>query len=219
VELGGTDQTFNLLVGRDLQREYGQAPQVVITLPLLEGLDGVQKMSKSLGNYVGIDEPAKEMFGKLMSISDELMMRYYALLTDITPDALARLKDDLASGAKHPRQVKEDLAKAMVARYHSRAAADHEAAEFIRVLRERELPEEIEEVTLTIADNYLWLPRLMVDSGLAPSTSEAQRLIKGGGVQVDGEKIADPKLELAAGKTYLLQVGKRRFKRVTLSVK
>ncbi|MBU4353884.1 MAG: tyrosine--tRNA ligase [Proteobacteria bacterium] len=217
VELGGTDQTFNLLVGRDLQRVYGQAPQVVITLPLLEGLDGVQKMSKSLGNYVGIDEPAKEMFGKLMSISDDLMMRYYALLTDITPNELSRLKDDLASGAKHPRQVKEDLAKAMVARYHSQAAADHEAQEFIRVLRERELPEDIEEVTLTIADNYLWLPRLMVDCGLASSTSEAQRLIKGGGVQVDGEKIADPKLELAKFKTYLLQVGKRRFKRVTLA--
>ena len=217
VELGGTDQTFNLLVGRDLQREYGQAPQVVITLPLLEGLDGVQKMSKSLGNYVGIDEPAKEMFGKLMSISDDLMMRYHALLTDITPDELAGLKNDLASGAQHPRQVKEDLAKAIVARYHSRAAAEHEAREFIRVLRERELPEEIEEVTLTVSDNYLWLPRLMVDAGLASSTSEAQRLIKGGGVQVDGEKIADPKLELAAGKTYLLHVGKRRFKRVKLS--
>jgi tyrosyl-tRNA synthetase len=217
VELGGTDQTFNLLVGRDLQREYGQQPQVVITLPLLEGLDGVQKMSKSLGNYVGIDEPAKEMFGKLMSISDDLMMRYYALLTDITPDALAVLKDDLASGAKHPRQVKEDLAKEIVARYHSRAAADHEAQEFIRVLRERELPEEIEAVTLKVSEANLWLPRLMVDAGLASSTSEAQRLIKGGGVQVDGNKIADPKLELAAGKTYLLQVGKRRFKRVTLA--
>jgi tyrosyl-tRNA synthetase len=157
------------------------------------------------------------MFGKLMSISDDLMMRYHALLTDITPDELAGLKNDLASGAKHPRQVKEDLAKAIVARYHSRAAAEHEAREFIRVLRERELPEEIEEVTLTVSDNYLWLPRLMVDAGLASSTSEAQRLIKGGGVQVDGEKIADPKLELAAGKTYLLQVGKRRFKRVKLS--
>jgi tyrosyl-tRNA synthetase len=216
VELGGTDQTFNLLVGRDLQREYGQAPQVVITLPLLEGLDGVQKMSKSLGNYVGIDEPAKEMFGKLMSISDDLMMRYHALLTDITPDELTGLKNDLASGAKHPRQVKEDLAKAIVARYHSRAAAEHEALEFIRVLRERELPEDIEEVTLTVSEANLWLPRLMVDSGLAASTSEAQRLIKGGGVQVDGEKIADAKLVLAAGKTYLLQVGKRRFKRVTL---
>jgi tyrosyl-tRNA synthetase len=236
VELGGTDQTFNLLVGRDLQREYGQAPQVVITLPLLEGLDGVQKMSKSLGNYVGIDEPAKEMFGKLMSISDDLMMRYYALLTDITPDALSRLKDDLASGAKHPRQVKEDLAKAMVARYHSRAAADHEAAEFIRVLRERELPEDIEEVTkylsahvnlnlniqaysqttFEVKANMFWLPRLLFDLGLSNSTSEARRLITQGGVQVDGEKIVDPKLELAAGKTYLLQVGKRRFKRVTL---
>jgi tyrosyl-tRNA synthetase len=216
VELGGTDQTFNLLVGRDLQREYGQAPQVVITLPLLEGLDGVQKMSKSLGNYIGIDEPAKEMFGKLMSISDDLMIRYYELLTDITPDALARLKEDLASGAKHPRQVKEDLAKEIVARYHNRAAADHEAAEFIRILRERELPEEIEEVTLTITEPTLWLPRLLVDAGLAAGTSEARRLITQGGVQVEGEKVTDAKLELAAGKTYLLKVGKRRFKRVTL---
>jgi tyrosyl-tRNA synthetase len=221
VELGGTDQTFNLLVGRNLQREYGQAPQVVITLPLLEGLDGVQKMSKSLGNYVGIDEPAKEMFGKLMSISDDLMMRYYALLTDITPEALTRLKNDLASGAQHPRQVKEDLAKEIVARYHSRAAAEHEAQEFIRVLRERELPEEIEEVTLKMdtlkMELKLWLPKVLTESGLAPSTSEAQRLIKGGGVQVDGEKVTDVKLELAADKTYLLQVGKRRFKRVTLA--
>jgi tyrosyl-tRNA synthetase len=217
VELGGTDQTFNLLVGRDLQREYGQAPQIVITLPLLEGLDGVQKMSKSLGNYVGIDEPAKEMFGKLMSISDDLMIRYYELLTDITPDALGRLKNDLASGAKHPRQVKEDLAKEIVARYHSREAAEHEAAEFIRVLRERELPEEIEEMTLTIAEPTLWLPRLLVDAGLAAGTSEARRLITQGGVQVEGEKVTDAKLELAAGKTYLLKVGKRRFKRVTLA--
>jgi tyrosyl-tRNA synthetase len=217
VELGGTDQTFNLLVGRDLQREYGQRPQVVITLPLLEGLDGVQKMSKSLGNYVGIDEPAKEMFGKLMSISDDLMIRYYELLTDITPDALARLKNDLASGAKHPRQVKEDLAKEIVGRYHSRAAAEHEAAEFIRVLRERELPEEIEEVTLTIAEPTLWLPRLLVDAGLATGTSEARRLISQGGVQVEGEKVTDAKAELAAGKTYLLKVGKRRFKRVNLT--
>jgi tyrosyl-tRNA synthetase len=216
VELGGTDQTFNLLVGRDLQREYGQAPQVVITLPLLEGLDGVQKMSKSLGNYVGIDEPAKEMFGKLMSISDDLMIRYYELLTDITPEALAKLKEDLASGAKHPRQVKEDLAKEIVARYHSRTAAEHEAQEFIRVLRERELPEEIEEVTLTIAEPTLWLPRLLVDAGLAAGTSEARRLITQGGVQVEGEKVTDAQVELAVGKTYLLKVGKRRFKKVIL---
>jgi tyrosyl-tRNA synthetase len=173
-------------------------------------------MSKSLGNYVGIDEPAKEMFGKLMSISDDLMIRYYELLTDITPDALAQLKNDLASGAKHPRQVKEDLAKEIVARYHSKVAAEHEAAEFIRVLRERELPEEIETVTLTITEPALWLPRLLVDAGLAAGTSEARRLITQGGVQVEGEKVTDAKLELAAGKTYLLKVGKRRFKRVTL---
>ena len=164
----------------------------MITLPLLEGLDGVQKMSKSLGNYVGINEPAREMFGKLMSISDNLMMRYYALLTDITPDALARLKDDLASGAKHPRQVKEDLAKEIVARYHSQAAADHEAQEFIRVLRERELPEEIEEVTLKVPRANLWLPRLMVDSGLAASTSEAQRLSAGAGYRLTGKRSRKP---------------------------
>ena len=217
VELGGTDQTFNLLVCRDLQREYGQTPQVVITLPLLEGLDGVQKMSKSLGNYVGIDEPAKEIFGKLMSISDDLMLRYYELLTDITPEALARLKGDLATGAQHPRQVKEDLAKTLVARYHSRAAAEHEAQEFIRVLRERELPEEIEAVTLKVAEAKVWLPRLMVDAGLAVSSSEAQRLIRGGGVQVEGEKVTETGRELPVGRTYLLKVGKRRFKQVTLT--
>jgi tyrosyl-tRNA synthetase len=227
VELGGTDQTFNLLVGRDLQREYGQPPQVVITLPLLEGLDGVQKMSKSLGNYVGIDETAKEMFGKLMSISDDLMMRYYALLTDITPDALAGLKNDLASGAQHPRQVKEDLAKAIVARYHSRAAADHEAREFIRVLRERELPEEIEVVTLSTKGEFddsfagtriesFRLPHILVGSGTAPSTSEARRLINQGAVKVEGEKAADINAELPPGGPYTIQVGKRRFIKVKL---
>jgi tyrosyl-tRNA synthetase len=217
VELGGTDQTFNLLVGRDLQREYGQAPQVVITLPLLEGLDGVQKMSKSLGNYVGIDEPATNMFGKLMSISDNLMLRYYGLLTDITPDELAGLTADLASGKKHPRQVKEDLAKEIVTRYHGRAAAEHEALEFIRVLRERELPAEIEEVTLKVQESRGKLPHLMVDAGLAASTSEARRLITQGGVQIDGDKVTDANLELPPGATYLLKVGKRRFKRLTLA--
>ena len=137
VELGGTDQTFNLLVGRDLQREYGQAPQVVITLPLLEGLDGVQKMSKSLGNYVGIDEPAGDMFGKLMPISPELMLRYYELLTDITPNELANLKEDLSQGKKDPRQAQEDLAKEIVARYHGRDAAEQAAQEYIQISRWR----------------------------------------------------------------------------------
>jgi tyrosyl-tRNA synthetase len=248
VELGGTDQTFNLLVGRDLQREYGQEPQVVITLPLLEGLDGVQKMSKSLGNYVGIDEPPDVMFGKIMSVSDTLMLRYYELLTDITPAALADLKNDLAAERQHPRQVKEELAVTLTARYHGEQAAKQAAQEFVRIFREKELPEEeqIEKVTLnvikredgiqisgeSVAISYkptnaghevtpLTIPvpltHVLKGSGLAASTSEARRLITQGGVQVDGEKVTDANLELAAGKTYLLKVGKRRFKRVTLT--
>jgi len=217
VELGGTDQTFNLLVGRDLQREYGQAPQVVITMPLLEGMDGVQKMSKSLGNYVGIDEPPDVMFGKIMSISDTLMLRYYELLTDITPAALANLREDLGQERKHPRQVKEELAVTLVARYHGQNAAQRAAQEFAHIFREKGVPLEIEEVTLKVSDPNLWLPRLMVDAGLAASTSEAQRLIRGGGVQVEGEKITETSRELPVGQTYLLKVGKRRFKRVTLA--
>lgn len=232
VELGGTDQTFNLLVGRDLQREYGQEPQVVLTLPLLEGLDGVQKMSKSLGNYVGIDEPAKEMFGKLMSISDHLMLRYYELLTDITPDELPQLKQDLEQGKKHPRQVKEDLAKEIVARYHSRDAGEHEAREFIRVLREKEIPDDIEEIMIKKDDlpaiKYemlsaekginIDLPFLLVKTGTAPSTSEARRLINQGGVQLDGEKVTGiAQIKLLTGQPRILKVGKRRFKKVILS--
>jgi tyrosyl-tRNA synthetase len=231
VELGGTDQKFNLLVGRDLQREYGQEPQVVLTLPLLEGLDGVQKMSKSLGNYVGIDEPAKEIFGKLMSISDDLMLRYYELLTDISPNELAGLKSDLAQGKKHPRQVKEDLAKEIVARYHSREAADHEAGEFIRVLREKEVPEDLEEIIInrdtipTIKFRSLQpekginvdLPYLMVTTGAVSTTSEARRLIIQGGVQIDGEKATDLAIKLSPGEPRILKVGKRRFKKVVLS--
>ncbi len=221
VELGGTDQTFNLLVGRDLQREYGQEPQVVITLPLLEGLDGVQKMSKSLGNYVGIDEPAGAMFGKIMSISDTLMLRYYELLTDITPGALARLQEDLSTGAKHPRQVKEELAVELVARYHDRAAAAEAAREFAQIFREKEFPE-VEEVPLIKFSSPAQvegakrieafdLPHIMVATGTAASTSEARRLLKQGAVKVDGEKFLDINRELPAGKTYKLQVGKRRF--------
>ncbi len=217
VELGGTDQTFNLLVGRDLQREYGQPPQVVITLPLLEGLDGVQKMSKSLGNYVGIDEAPGVMFGKIMSISDPLMLRYFELLTDIPPGELARLREDLAQGGRHPRQVKEELALELVTRYHGQDAALEAAQEFARIFRDKGLPEEIEEVDLKAAGSKLWLPKAMVDAGLAGGTSEARRLITQGGVQVDGEKVTDANLELAAGNSYLLKVGKRRFKRVTLS--
>jgi tyrosyl-tRNA synthetase len=227
VELGGTDQTFNLLVGRDLQREYGQEPQVVITLPLLEGLDGVQKMSKSLGNYVGIDEAPKEMFGKLMSISDDLMVRYYELLTDITPDELSRLKNDIASGKKHPRQVKEDLAKEIVTRYHGRNAAEHEAREFIRVHRQKEEAEEYEQCRPLIKFGSVReisdaepvvdfnICHVMVATGTAATTSEARRLINQGAVKVDGEKVTDIKKELSPG-NLKIQKGKRIFKKVTL---
>ena len=216
VELGGTDQKFNLLVGRDIQREYGQKPQIVITLPLLEGLDGVQKMSKSLGNYVGIDEPPREMFGKMMSVPDSLMLRYYELLSDISPEDLAKLTRDLESGAKHPRDAKEELAREITARYHGDAAAADAAREFAHIFREGGLPEEIEEAVLTAATDRVWLPKVLMEAGLAASTSEARRLISQGGVQVDGEKITDVNAEVHAGQAFLLQVGKRRFKRVNL---
>ena len=216
VELGGTDQKFNLLVGRDIQREYGQEPQIVITLPLLEGLDGVQKMSKSLGNYVGIDEPPREMFGKMMSVPDSLMLRYYELLSDISPEDLAKLTRDLESGAKHPRDAKEELAREITARYHGDAAAADAAREFAHIFREGGLPEEIEEAVLTAATDRVWLPKVLMEAGLTASTSEARRLISQGGVQVDGEKITDVNAEMPTGQAFLLQVGKRRFKRVNL---
>jgi tyrosyl-tRNA synthetase len=187
-------------------------------MPLLEGLDGVQKMSKSLGNYVGIDEPPGAMFGKIMSIPDSMMLRYYELLSDIIPADLARLEKDLETGAKHPRQAKEELAVEIVARYHGSAAAGHAAQEFAHIFREGGLPEEIDEITLAPqgGDAGFLLPNLIVEAGAAPSTSEARRLIKQGGVKLDGEKVTDASLELSPGRTFLLQVGKRRFKKVTL---
>ena len=216
VELGGTDQKFNLLVGRELQREFGQEPQVVLTMPLLEGLDGVQKMSKSLGNYVGIDEPPQEMFGKIMSISDVLMLRYYELLSDLSVGDLERLKADLDGGALHPRLAKENLAKEMVARYHSPVAAAEAARQFAAMFRDGALPEEIEEIKLTVAEKVVWLPKVLHQAGLTGGTSEARRLIQQGGVQVDGDKVSNVDLELSTGQTYLLRVGKRKFKRVHL---
>jgi tyrosyl-tRNA synthetase len=216
VELGGTDQKFNLLVGRELQREFGQEPQVVLTMPLLEGLDGVQKMSKSLGNYVGIDEPPQEMFGKIMSISDTLMLRYYELLSDLSVGDLERLKADLDGGALHPRLAKENLAKEMVARYHSPVAAAEAARQFAAMFRDGALPEEIEEIKLTVAEKVVWLPKVLHQAGLTGGTSEARRLIQQGGVQVDGDKVSNVDLELSTGQTYLLRVGKRKFKRVHL---
>jgi tyrosyl-tRNA synthetase len=214
IEIGGTDQKFNLLVGRDLQRDHGQEPQVVLTMPLLEGTDGVQKMSKSYGNYIGISEPPKDMFGKVMSISDALMIRYHELLSDITAGELEQLKNDLATGAAHPKAVKMRLGKELVARYHSKEAAEEAAGEFDRVFGKKEIPDEVEtrEVAWD-ADDTAWLPKALMDAGVIASTSEGLRLIRQGGVSVDGDKV-DTDYKLSKGGEKLVKVGKRRFVRL-----
>jgi tyrosyl-tRNA synthetase len=216
VEMGGTDQTFNLLVGREVMREYGLEPQVVLTMPLLEGLDGVEKMSKSLGNYVGINEPPREIYGKVMSVSDALMWRYWELCTDLSLAEISDLKRAVESGARHPRRVKSDLARRIVADYHGGDAAAEAAAEFDRVFARRETPDEVPEVALPAEGRPVWVPRLLVAAGLAKSNGEARRLIEQGGVSLDGERVADAARELpaASGASYLLKVGKRHFVRV-----
>jgi tyrosyl-tRNA synthetase len=214
VELGGTDQKFNLLVGRNLQREYGQEPQVVITMPLLEGTDGVQKMSKSLGNYVGIDETPAEMFGKVMSVSDELMWRYYELLTDLTADEIKLMRESAESGTRNPRDFKVELAKRIIADFHSPQAAQAAEDEFNRVFRNKDVPDEVEE--RTVASQTWPLTRMLLEVQLAASMAEARRLIEQGGVRVDGERIsrADARVDVSAERALLVQVGKRRFLRV-----
>jgi tyrosyl-tRNA synthetase len=212
LELGGTDQKFNLLVGRALQAEYGQEPQCILTMPLLEGLDGVEKMSKSKGNTIGITEPANDMYAKLLSISDELMWKYFELLSFRPIDGIARLKHEVATG-RNPKEVKELLAHEITARFHGEPAARAAAADF--ELRARGgVPEEIPQVTLAGAP--LPIGALLKQARLAPSTSEALRLVDGGGVRIDGATVSDRALKLARG-TYVVQVGKRRFARVTLS--
>ena len=215
VELGGTDQKFNLLVGRELQKHYGQKPQVVITVPILEGLDGVQKMSKSLGNYVGINEPPDEMFGKIMSISDELMWRWFELLSFRSMAEIEKLRQDVAAG-RNPRDVKFLLGEEIVARFHSPAAAQKARENFIARFRKGAMPEEMPELTLAAGEDGLPIANLLRDAGLTKSTSEALRMIRQGAVKIDGEKVSDPKLSLPAGETHVFQVGKRRFARVTL---
>jgi len=213
VELGGTDQKFNLLMGRNLQREFGQEPQVILTTPLLEGLDGVQKMSKSLNNYIGIDEPASEMFGKVMSISDELMWRYYELLTDLPVDEMNARRFRCESGAENPRDAKVDLAKMIIADFHSKSDADAAEEEFKRRFVEKQVPDEIDETRVT-AGSYK-LAELLVSTGLAASKGEARRLIEQGGVRVNGEKASNTAAEIAIGDgEVLFQVGKRKFLRV-----
>ncbi len=215
VELGGTDQKFNLLVGRSLQREYDQEPQVVITTPLLEGTDGVEKMSKSLGNYIGIDEPPDEMFGKVMSISDELMWKYYELLTDIAPAEIESLKGRCDSGEMNPRDAKIELAKAIICDFYPRSEARSAEENFIRQFSEGALPEEIEEASISSGEHKI--ADLLVETGLVESKGEAKRLIKQGGVKIDGEKVENAALDvdIRSGSEVVVQVGKRKFLKVS----
>ena len=216
IELGGTDQKFNLLVGRQLQQDYGQDPQVVMTTPLLEGLDGVQKMSKSLGNYVGITEPPGEMFGKLMSISDDLMWRYFEVLSFRSLDDIENLRKRVGDGM-NPRDAKFELGMEIVARFHDDAAAEAAKQEFIARFREGAMPDEMPELTLETEDGTLGLAHLLKAAGLVSSTSEAFRMIKQGAVRIDGERVEDRSLTIDAGSTNVYQVGRRRFARVSLN--
>jgi tyrosyl-tRNA synthetase len=214
VELGGTDQKFNLLMGRNLQREYGQESQAVMIMPLMEGTDGVQKMSKSLGNYIGINEPPQEIFGKVMSISDDLMWRYYELGTDLSPSAIAALRESTNGGQRNPRDVKADLARRIVADFYSESEARKAEDEFNARFRDKQTPDVIEERALQAGS---WkLPKLLVELALVSSMAEARRTIEQGGVYVDGERRSqnDFEVNLTTDHSFLIQVGKRRFMRV-----
>ena len=216
VELGGTDQKFNLLMAREIQRAYGLEPQVIMTTPLLEGLDGTEKMSKSRGNYIGITEPPDEIFGKTMSISDELMWRYYHLLTDLSAAEIDQLKADVTTGKRNPRDLKVELAKRLVADYHSQQAADLAENEFNRRFRERQSPTEIETTFINIRKSNIKLVDLIANTGLASSKAEARRLISQGGVRLNGERVNDVSLEIYPDviKETILQVGKLKFLKV-----
>ena len=216
VELGGTDQKFNLLVGRQLQQTHGQEPQLVMTMPLLEGLDGVQKMSKSLGNYIGITDAPGEMFGKVMSISDDLMWRYFHLLSFRPLSDIAALQKAVEDG-RNPRDVKFELAGELVARFHDQAAAENEKAEFIARFQKGAMPQEIPEVSVSGDGGKLGIAHLLREAGLVASTSEAIRMIKAGAVKIEGAKIEDRSLEVAAGTCQVYQVGKRKFARVSVT--
>ena len=216
VELGGTDQKFNLLVGRELQKHYGQSPQCVLMMPLLEGLDGVNKMSKSLGNYVGISEPPREIFGKLMSVTDDLMWRYYDLLSFRSAEEIARLRREVGEG-RNPRDVKVMFAQEIVTRFHGAAAAVDALADFEARFKQGAIPDDISEVTLASIDGGLSIVQVLRQAGLTASTSEAMRMIAQGGVKADGEKVGDKDVLIPSGVTLVLQVGKRKFAKVTVS--
>ncbi|MBI4698127.1 MAG: tyrosine--tRNA ligase [Nitrospirae bacterium] len=212
IEIGGTDQKFNLLMGRELQQDYGLPQQALVIMPLLEGTDGIKKMSKSLGNYIGITETPKDMFGKVMSISDELMLRYYELLSRVSGDELSKIKNGIKDGSVHPKKTKESLALELVERYHGSEAALKAKEEFEHIFKDRGLPDDIPVFKIKW-DSDVWLPQIMKDSGLVKSTSEAIRLIKQGAVSVEGDKWDEPDKKLPRGE-YLLKVGKRRFLKV-----
>lgn len=216
IEIGGTDQRFNLLMGRELQKDEGQCPQTVIMMPLLEGLDGVQKMSKSLGNYIGITDPANEMFGKIMSISDDLMWRYYELLSFRPMDEVNQFKQAVAEGA-NPRDYKVLLAKEIIARFHDEDAATAAEQDFIQRFSKNAIPDEMPEYTIATENGELPIGHVLREAELVSSTSEAMRMIKQGGVKIDGEKVVDTKLVCNAGTTAVYQVGKRKFARITLN--
>jgi len=213
VELGGTDQKFNLLMGRHLQREHGQASQIVLTMPILEGLDGVQKMSKSLGNYIGIDEPPADMFGKVMSISDDLMWRYYELLSDISLEQIARLRQDVEAGRVHPKKAKEDLAEELTARYHDSAVAVAAREGFNAVFAKQGIPEDLEVFSAAVGTS---LVDVLSASGVCSSKGDARRMCKQNAVTVDGRKEDDGAFVFAAGE-YVLKVGKKRFLKVVVA--
>ena len=216
VELGGTDQKFNLLVGRELQKHYGQRPQVILTMPILEGLDGVQKMSKSLNNYIGINESPDDMIGKLMSISDDLMWRYFELLSFRPMGEIEQMRIDINEGA-NPRDIKFQLGQEIVARFHDKAAAELAQANFIARFQKGAMPDEMPELTVGGEDGQIGIASLLKEAGLVGSTSEAFRMIKQGAVRVEGERISDKGMVVKSGNTHVFQVGKRRFARVTVA--
>ncbi|MBP1746393.1 MAG: tyrS [Deltaproteobacteria bacterium] len=214
VELGGHDQIFNLFVGRVIQRAYGHESQVLVTVPLLEGTDGINKMSKSYGNYVGIDEPPDVMFGKLMSISDELMLKYYELLSDISIEQLNSLKEGIKNGTVHPRDAKVNFAKEMITRFHSKEAAEAAHENFNKMFRDKEVPEDIDMVTMKKSEIGTWLPKLLAAIGIVTSTSEGKRMIQQGGVHINGVKATSDEIAIEGVRELVIKVGKRKFKKV-----
>ncbi|MBV5339857.1 MAG: tyrosine--tRNA ligase [Deltaproteobacteria bacterium] len=217
VELGGTDQKFNLLMGRELQREWGQTPQCVLTMPLLEGLDGVNKMSKSLGNYIGISELPDEIFGKIMSISDDLMLRYYELLSDLTLSEIEVMKGELKDHTLHPMAAKKRLGREIVSRFHGAGAGEIAEENFVKRFKDNEIPEDMPQVSYSLIDGVVLLAKAMTEAGLTKSNGEGRRAIDQGGVKLNGEKVSDTNLELTSVGEHIVQIGKRRFARIMVA--